>query len=446
MRISSLSCLLLSLLLLLTIDQPASAGFLDGLVEKTKKSVQKAIEDPVDKQVDQAFKTGKGETSPDPAEGAGEPPANVEPNEAPSAPSAETSQNNNWKNTQTYSDDAARQMPLFEAPPGSPSVLDVPLKGIRLGMPVRIADQILQEQGFEYISHKALYRKEVRNINGEIRVYTEEEQLQSSRSGQGRGDLLERYLIEIHATEVSKEMMAELDSERQAWIAEAHEMKAGEPSGNQASAYGRRSYDARQDRMNPRQGGRQQGASQSATYFTGQPVKLISAIEYRQLYYGNQRFDYEAAKAQAEQVFGPQNYTNESSAYRRGAAYKTSSEHQLVYADVLLVPAAEREALVLQADPNAQYGTKMGMSHPCSAVKRNACVGVAAASAFPGNLEKQLEYARLKYAPYMIVNHDTGKGMKITQGWVYLGSGDTLRRYFAEKEKRAAQPVAAPSF
>ena len=448
MRILSPFRLLLPLFVLLFISQPVSAGFLDSLVDKTKKSVQKAIEDPIDEQVDQAFKTGKEETPSDSASGSGEPLSKAEPDKAPSTSTApQKAQNDNWKKTSTYSDDAAQAMTLFEAPPGSPSVLDIPLKNIRLGMPLRIAHERLTGEGFEYLSHKAFYRKEVRNVNGEIRAYSEEEQRQLSRSGQGKGELLERYIVKLHTNAVSEEMIAELDPERQAWVVEAHQIKSQEASVKQASANGRRSYDTRQERMSRKQDSGQQSARQSRAYFTGQPVSLIGYIEYRQLYYGDQRFDYDAAKAQAEQVFGPQNYTNRSSAYRRGAAYKTSPEYQLVYADVLLVPAAEREALVQQANPEAQYGTKQAISHPCSGVMRNACVtGAAVESAFPGNLEKQLQYARLKFAPYMIVNHDTSKGMKIIQEWVYLLSGDTIREHFAEKQERAAQPVAAPSF
>lgn len=448
MRISSPSCLLLSLLLLVIIDQPASAGFLDNLVDKTKKSVQKAIEAPIDEQVDQAFKTGKGKTPPDTVGGSGEPPSKAESDKASSASTApQQKPNENWKKTSTYSDDAAQAMTFFEAPPGSPSVLDVPLKNIRLGMPLRIAHERLTGQGFEYLSHKAFYRKEVRNVNGEIRAYSEEEQRQLSRSGQGKGKLLERYIVKLQTKAVFEEMMAELDAERQAWATEAQQIKSREPGVKQASTNGRRSYDSPQDRTSRRQSIRPQSERGKAPYFTGQPVSLIGYIEYRQLYYGDQRFDYDAAKAQAEQTFGPQNYTNRQSAYRRGAAYKTSPEYQLVYADVLLVPAAEREALVQQGNPNAHYGMKQAMSHPCSGFMRNACVtGAAVQSAFPGNLEKQLQYARLKFAPYMIVTHDSSKGMKIIQEWTYLLSGDSIRENFAEKQERAAQPVAAPSF
>ena len=77
-------------------------------------------------------------------------------------------------------------MTLFEAPSASPCVLDIPLKNIRLGMPLRIAHERLRVQGFEYIPQKRLYRKEVRNVNGEIRAYSEEEQRLLSRSGQAR--------------------------------------------------------------------------------------------------------------------------------------------------------------------------------------------------------------------------------------------------------------------
>lgn len=447
MRILLPICLLLPILIFFTIDQPASAGFLDSLVDKTKKSVQKAIEAPIDEQVDQVFKTGKGETSPDPAEGSGGPASQAEPDKAPSTSTGSKKKpDDNWKKTSTYSDDAAQAMTFFEAPPGSPSVLDVPLKNIRLGMPLRIAHERLTRQGFEYLSHKAYYHKEVRNVNGEIRAYSEEEQRQLSRSGQGKGKLLERYIVKLHTNAVSEEMMAELDAERQAWATEAHQMKSREPGVKQASTNGRRSYDSSQDRTSRRQSIQLQSERGKAPYFTGQPVSLIAYIEYRQYYFGDQRFDYDAAKAQAEQTFGPQNYTNRSSASRRGAAYKTSPEYQLVYADVLLVPAAEREALVQQGNPNAHYGMKLAMSHPCSGFMRSACVnGAPAGSAFPGNLEKQLQYARLKFAPFMIVNHDSN-GMKIIQEWQYLLGGDTIRENFAKKQERAAQPVAAPSF
>lgn len=57
MHISSSSCILLSLILSLTFVQSAPAGFLDGLVDKTKKSVQKAIEEPIDQKVNEVLKT-----------------------------------------------------------------------------------------------------------------------------------------------------------------------------------------------------------------------------------------------------------------------------------------------------------------------------------------------------------------------------------------------------
>jgi hypothetical protein len=84
MRISSSSCIFLSLFLLFIV-QPASAGFLDSIVDKTKKSVQQAIEKPIDEQVDQALKPGEQKTPSDAAAGSGEPPvktATAEPGAA----------------------------------------------------------------------------------------------------------------------------------------------------------------------------------------------------------------------------------------------------------------------------------------------------------------------------------------------------------------------------
>ena len=428
----------------------AQAGFFDDVLNKAKSVSEKAVKETVESV------SGEDEKVPAPAQESTEALQQTapqtapkpHPDEAPSASSLQQQQSNdNWKKTSTFSDDSARAMTLFEAPSASPSVLDIPLKNIRLGMPLRIAHERLRVQGFEYIPQKRLYRKEVRNVNGEIRAYSEEEQRLLSRSGQGKGELLERYIIKLNTAPVSEEMLGELDAERQAWATEARQIKSQETAKKQVDENVRRRYDSRQDGMDRRQSARKKNSLQSRTYLTGQPVSLLTYIEYRQLYYGDQRFDYDAAKAQAERVFGPQNYTNRSSAYRRGAAYKTSPEYQLVYADALLVPAAQREALVQQGQSDAQYGMKQAMSHPCSSVMRNACVtGAAVQSAFPGNIEKQLEYARVKFAPYMIVNHDTSKGMKIIQEWVYLGAGDSIRERFAEEQERSAEPVAAPSF
>jgi len=426
-------------IMLIAIPTHGQSDLLDGLKNNAKKAVNGTIGQAVAERSEySAEKTGNSAAKILLAQG------------GTNEPRSSDYQASNWKNTQTYSDDAASQMNFEEAPPGSPSVLDIPLKGIRLGMPLRIAHNILTEQGFEYLTNKNEYRKEVRNVNGDIRAYSQEELRTLSRSGQGKGELLERYLIKLHYTDVSAAMQAELDPQRQAMIAQAEEIRATEQA--ESAALGDRSRSARgprQSREGMRGGMRDSRPAkslQAASYLNGLPVSLLTYIEYRQLYYGDQRFDYEAAKQQARKVFGPPNYNNRQAAYRRGAASKTSPEHQLVYADVLLVPAAKREALVQQANPEVHYAMKQGMSHPCSGIQRRCVNGAPVAKAFPGNLEKQLELARLQLAPYMIVTHDTSKGMKITQEWQYLTSGDTVREHFAKERAEEAQPVATPSF
>ena len=187
-------------------------------------------------------------------------------------------------------------------------------------------------------------------------------------------------------------------------------------------------------------------ATEARSRFFGMPVQLVYFIEYRQTAGESQHWDHKEALAQARAVFGEPSYQVADIA-RRGAAYKTSSKYNLVYADVLLTPAAEREALVQQARTSQHEVMKQGLSHPCSAVLRGRCPnGGAPAAAFPGDLDMQLKLTRLQLAPFMLVLPDTAFGIKVIQEWQYLISGDTVREDFRKQQQAAAKPKANADF
>ena len=343
------------------------------------------------------------------------------------APAAET--------TQTYSDDAAKLIDLDEAPAGSPSVLDIPLKGIRLGMPARTAHDILTKAGFGYLSYADQYMMEVHNINGQIGNYQQED-LRNLSTAQ-KSHMIKRYIVKFLAYEVSDEMLSEMDAQRQTMIQQARATAEKEKAQQTQAAT---------DRMSRRRD-RSGNSNQTFNRFAGQPVKLIYYIEYKQFFGNTQSFDYKTALDQARQTFGEPNYNPKSNHARQGAAYQTSPENNLVYADVLLTSAAEKEAMVQRADPKQHYVMKQGFSHPCSGIMRGRCVnGAHPASAFPGNLELQLKLARLQGAPFMLVSPETSKGMKIIQEWQYLLGGDTVRKAFRQKNAEAAKPKASVDF
>lgn len=338
--------------------------------------------------------------------------------------------------TPTFSDDAAKLIVLEEAPQNSPSVLDLPLKGIKLGMPARVAHDRLTEAGFGYISYSDQYMMEVRKINGQIGNYRQED-LRRFSSVEEKGELIKRYLIKFLAYNVSDEILNEMDTERKAMIREAQVAYEKEKTQQAQAAT---------DRMS-RHRVSGNNSNQTSSRFTGQPVQLIYYIEYKQFFGDGQQFDYRAALDQAKQVFGEPNYNPKSSHARSGAAYQTSPEYNLVYADVLLTSAKEKEAMVQQANPKQHYVMKQGFSHPCSGVMRGRCVnGAHPESAFPGNLDMQLNLARLQGAPFMLVSPETAKGMKIVQEWQYLLGGDSVRKAFRQKNAEAAKPKASVDF
>jgi hypothetical protein len=401
--------------------EPASTGFFDNL----KQKAEEAVEDTVDQ-------LGKNDHS------SQEPPApaktQVSASTSKTAPANASVADNSWKKTPTFADDAARGIVLAEAPAGGASVLDMPLRDIRLGMPARIADRILTDEGFGYRSYGDIYVMEVRNINGQIGNYRQEDL--RGKSVEEQGKLVKRYMIKFLSTPVSSEFIDELDADRKAMVAEATATYEKEKAEQQAAAQNRN-----RDRELHRR-----DSSQSTARFTGQPVSLIYYIEYTQIIGPDQGFDYQKALAKAKEVFGGPNY-HASTHVRAGAAYQTSDKNNLIYADVLLASASEKEAMVKQAVPKYHYVMKQGMSHPCSGVMRGKCPnGASPAHAFPGNLEMQLKLARLQGAPFMLVSPQTSSGMKIVQEWQYLLGGDSIRKAFMSQKKQSTKPEASVDF
>jgi len=388
-------------------------GDLKSKVKETVTEVRKTINS------DQEHSTRESAPAPNPT--AETPPANA------------NAVDDNWKNTPTFEDDAARNIVLAEAPAGSASVLDMPLRGIRLGMPARIAHRTLTDAGLGYHLSGDVYVMERRNINGQVGNYRQEDL--RGKSVEERGQLVKRYMVKFLSKAVSSEFVDELDADRKAMIAEATDVYNSEKAQKKVAA---------QSRTRRRDGSR--GAAQTYDRFTGQPVALIYYIEYTQIIGSDQRFKYQAALDQARQVFGEPNY-HLSSLARAGAAYKTSDKYNLIYADVLLTSAKEKEAMVRRAVPEYHYVMKQGMSHPCSGVMRGQCPnGASPAHAYPGDLEMQLKLARLQGAPFMLISPKTSSGMKIVQEWQYLIGGDTVRSAFASTQKQAAKPEAKVDF
>lgn len=423
----------LATLLLLGLSCLTQAGWLDNI----KKSANEALNN-ADQALEDIVTEGIGpKESPANKTPPQETPAPSPPKPSPPAEPQETQvADDHWKSTATFEDDAARGIKFIDAPSNSRSVLNMPLRGIRLGMPARIADRLLNDAGLGYQSGGDTYVMEVRNVNGEEGHYRQEDL--RGKSASERGTLVKRYMIRFLSKPVSTEFTRELDGERQAMIEQANAIYSKEMAEREAAAA---------EFSRSREGNRVSSSRQTYARFSGQPVSLIYYIEYTQIIGSEQKFNYQKALEQAKQFFGPPNYNPGSSHARAGAAYQTSPKYNLVYADVLLTEASEKEAMVRQAAPEQHYVMKQGMSHPCSGVMRGRCVnGASVAHAFPGDLKMQLKLARLQGAPFMLVSPQTASGMKIIQEWQYLISADSIRSNFAKRQVQKAKPEAGVDF
>lgn len=314
--------------------------------------------------------------------------------------------------------------PLFWGTPSGNKLraIDQEIQGLRLGMPVMNVDQILTERGYQ------------KNMGGQY----------SKQQTNEDGIIVRTQRIGILAVEPSQEFIDELeDGELKDMVLKAQLLINENQQAAQSSAGAAR--DARSSRDVRR--------SSSGSNIP-RNLELVYLIYYQQIYNQDyQKFDLDAAIAQARSVFGPSTFPDDQ--LRAGMAYKTSPETTLIYHDASLLPAEYKTALVksvpgvklghMEAVYNALRIPCGGPEHPWGPPGGGGCLP-GSGDAYP-DFEKQMELNRAIWGPYMrIKNIDGRAGLEIRLEWSYLQSERGMRERHQEQVARDKAPAANVEF
>ena len=282
-------------------------------------------------------------------------------------------------------------------------------------MPEIFVDEILRERGYE---------------SRTLQVYTKRELSDA-------GQLLRRWNISYQTVEPTQEFIDELEEPLKSMVLEAQQIiNAGSQpqagSGRDSRTRDSRTRDSRQ-------------SSAPASAYVPPTLRLVYLIEYDQVFGNASNFDGDQVLEQVRAGFGDSTYTIVGYA-RSGAAFDTSADKSFIYHDTSLVPAEYKEDLIYSAPNRNQRGMFESFLHPCGS-QQSGCVPAAGLDAFPDDLGRQLDVARLAYGPYMKIRFGSNFiGLNTRLEWVYLQGEKGIRERFADKLARENAPGATIDF
>lgn len=270
---------------------------------------------------------------------------------------------------------------------------DVVLKGVRLGMPEDLAVAALKKEGFERQTD-GIYVQQMVDFGNEVKKIRPSEL--SKLPVDKRGTVQRGYAIKLSTAIATEECLSELKEPLKGMIVKAK-------------------------KNNPKK------------------LRLVDGIEYTQYFFEGSQWDHDALKQQVLDRYGPETYTVKYS--RSGAAF---SYGELWYHDADLISEQEKQAIINDAVKREQGVLKKSFKHPCGAGK---CGGAATNVyvAFPDNLSRGLEAAKIMYAPHMSVALP-GFKVIIKLEWMYLGAEKVIRDEYTTRTHYKTLPKAQMDF
>ncbi|WP_339864597.1 hypothetical protein [Paremcibacter congregatus] len=330
--------------------------------------------------------------------------------------------------------------PWNVAPHGSTKVQSVSIKGIHLGMPEVLIDEILTKDGYEKIGFTQ-YSKEIVEINGEQREVTRSQQ--SGKSVSERGTLIKRYIIDYKAVAVDDELLEELDGPLKTEVARGQvKLKAIKEK------YVKQSSVSRSSRTSRTSGDREARPKYDRYPVDTSAFKLIYEITYTQAFAKGSQYDKNALMAQIKGIFGNPTYAPQSTHARDGSAFGTDEYSWFIYHDAALVSVAKRESLLQDVEKKGdRWALKNAFSHPCGASpydNKLNCVVAPITTAYP-DLARRLDAAKIIYAPVMMVNFRSPV-IKTKLAWEYIKSAPSIRDYYNKVDAQKKLPKAKADF
>jgi len=393
----------------------AEAGWMDNLKSRAQGAVNQKVRE-AQQDLENSVREQAGENT-------------SMPNQAPAKSSTGSVKDKN--KLELYGGHSA---PWNVAPSGSTKVQDVEIKGLRLGMPEVLVDEILTKEGFEKTGLTS-YSKELVEINGKQVEVTRSQQ--TGKSANERGTLIKRYIVQYKAVKADDALLEELEDPLKGMI------KKGKKKLQEIKdKYARQQTDSRLQR-----------GSGTRPQYDRYPVdtsafKLVYEIEYRQAFAHGSQFDQPALMGQIKGIFGEPTYAPESTHARNGSAFGTNEASWLIYHDAALVPVEKREALLEGVEKKGdRWAMKNGFSHPCGASpyeNKMNCVNTPLSVAYP-DLGRRLDAARILYAPVMMVNFQSPV-ITTKLAWEYIKSAPSIRGYFNKNQAYKALPKAQAEF
>ncbi|MCF8474411.1 MAG: hypothetical protein K9G26_06910 [Emcibacter sp.] len=315
----------------------------------------------------------------------------------------------------------------------SKKVLDIKIKGMRLGMPEVLINDILVDEGFEKIGYN-VYSKDLVEINGQQEEVTRSQQ--RGKSVEEKGKLIKRYTIEYQTVAVDDETMNEFDDSLKALI------KNGKKKFNEI----KEKYTQQQGDYRGQRGERKKIEYEQFPVDTS-AFKLVYSFSYTQSFANGSQYDQASLMAQIRDLFGPPTYAPESVHARDGSAFGTNELNWLIYHDAAFAPVAQREELLVGVDKKGdRWAMKNSFSHPCGASPYNNmnCVAAPITSAYD-TLSRRLEAARIIYAPVMMVQFQSPI-ISTKLAWEYIKSAESIRDYYNKNNAYQKLPKAKADF
>jgi hypothetical protein len=397
--------------------------------DKLKNKAKDAVEDSVDEQIDSVTEDTKKST-----------PAPVGNPKTEKAAASSSSQNqksttaaqpsgNSYGETIGAAANLMKRWP-YDNVQGKP-VRDIELKGVTLGMPLPLAIEALDAEGYSRVTGLR-FQRIMYEYNG--RRYTLSQAEYSNLPPNERGNIIRSYVVELEAIAPSEEIAQELPAYPEPEKEKSVQLSADERkrcelmnSRNRTWSRGLSGDEVRalQDKCSRASGDRPT---------LEQDPQYVSRIWYGQRFISGENVNFEAFKAKAKETYGEPTYAYEpGSSQAAGAAFNRSG--LMWWVDSALVPKAKINEMLQKCGNDDRVMVFKDFIHPGKA--HNAFY----VRAYENSFEDMVEALHIAFAPHLAVGYEKGSYI-VDLAWPFLGFEKSYRELWRKREEREAQPEA----
>lgn len=422
-RVQLTSTVLVTVSLLAFSTQAGAQSWFD----KIKKKAEEVAEDTVSDTIGGAKETGNNAATEE-KEAAAPAPASAPAKSKPVVPQGET-----YGETFGSAAYLIQKWP-YDGVKGKP-VGDIELKGVKLGMPLPLAIEALDEEGYSRVKGLRFQRIKYEH-NGKRSILSQAEYYNLPPNE--RGNIIRSYVVELEAIAPSEEIAEELPAfpkakEEEAVKLTADERKRCELMRSRSRTWSRGLSGAEvreiQDKCNRASGDRPT---------IKQEPQYVSRIWYGQRFISGEKANFEKFIAGAKKAYGEPTYFGSGGHTRAaGAAYNRSA--LLWWVDSALVPKSRIDEMLRKSGNDDRSMVFEDFIHPGDA--HNAFYP----RAYQHSFDDMIRALRIAYAPHLAVGFEKGSYI-VDLEWPFLGMEKSYRRQWEKREAKEAQPEAEFEF